>query len=312
LKKQYQIVREKAVRAFREQAQQTEQNIQTILPLSEVVWLLEQGLGQLIRAVGQELMQSVMEAEVRQRVGDPHQPNRQREYYRWGQEQGYCVVDDRKFRCLARAFGAGAGPKRRWAATNCSNGALMKEAVWTKVMHGLSIAATEKSSNSLSRRTGWRSPPLASTSFAPAVSGCNGFVACALRRRRAATVTRHCTHGPIVVRRSSNGACRWQLHSLLARLSRIDVLVIDDWAMASLGESERRDFWEICEDRYQVRSTILASRNCQSPAGTSRLAIRRWPTASSTGLSTTAIASRCLATRCARTAGSLTHSCSAK
>jgi len=29
---------------------------------------------------------------------------------------------------------------------------------------------------------------------------------------------------------------------LLARLSRIDVLVIDDWAMAPLSEPERRDF----------------------------------------------------------------------
>ena len=37
------------------------------------------------------------------------------------------------------------------------------------------------------------------------------------------------------------------LRHLLARLSRIDVLVIDDWAMAPLSEPERGDFWEICE-----------------------------------------------------------------
>jgi len=30
--------------------------------------------------------------------------------------------------------------------------------------------------------------------------------------------------------------------------------------MAPLSEPERRDFWEICEDRYQVRSTILSSQ----------------------------------------------------
>lgn len=48
--------------------------------------------------------------------------------------------------------------------------------------------------------------------------------------------------------------------SLLMRLSRIDVLVIDDWAMAPMKESERRDFWEICEDRYQARSMILTSQ----------------------------------------------------
>ena len=56
------------------------------------------------------------------------------------------------------------------------------------------------------------------------------------------------------------------LRHLLARLSRIDVLVIDDWAMAPLAETERRDFWEICEDRYQTRSTIL----------TSQLPVSRW------------------------------------
>ena len=56
------------------------------------------------------------------------------------------------------------------------------------------------------------------------------------------------------------------LRSMLARLSRIDVLVIDDWVMAPLSENERRDFWEICEDRYQTRSTIL----------TSQLPVARW------------------------------------
>lgn len=50
------------------------------------------------------------------------------------------------------------------------------------------------------------------------------------------------------------------LRHLLARLGRLDVLVVDDWAMAPLSESERRDFWEICEDRYQRRSTVLASQ----------------------------------------------------
>src|SRR5262249_24545972 len=47
---------------------------------------------------------------------------------------------------------------------------------------------------------------------------------------------------------------------LLARISRIDVLVVDDWAMAPLTETERRDFWEICEERYQTRSVILTSQ----------------------------------------------------
>jgi len=47
---------------------------------------------------------------------------------------------------------------------------------------------------------------------------------------------------------------------LLRRLSQTDVLVIDDWAMTPLNEMERRDFLEICDDRYQARSIILTSQ----------------------------------------------------
>jgi DNA replication protein DnaC len=50
------------------------------------------------------------------------------------------------------------------------------------------------------------------------------------------------------------------LRSRLARLAKMDVLVVDDWAMAPLSDLERRDFLEICEDRYQIRSTILTSQ----------------------------------------------------
>ena len=47
---------------------------------------------------------------------------------------------------------------------------------------------------------------------------------------------------------------------LLLKLSRVDVLVLDDFAMAPLKDSERRDFLEICDDRYQRRSIILTSQ----------------------------------------------------
>jgi DNA replication protein DnaC len=50
------------------------------------------------------------------------------------------------------------------------------------------------------------------------------------------------------------------LRTLLARWARLQVLVVDDWAMAPLTDTERRDFLEICEDRYQQRSMILTSQ----------------------------------------------------
>ena len=46
----------------------------------------------------------------------------------------------------------------------------------------------------------------------------------------------------------------------LAKLARVDILVLDDFAMAPQKEQERRDFLEICDDRYQRRSTLLTSQ----------------------------------------------------
>lgn len=46
----------------------------------------------------------------------------------------------------------------------------------------------------------------------------------------------------------------------LARFARVDVLVLDDWGIAPLGEAERRDLIEVIEDREGLRSTIVASQ----------------------------------------------------
>ncbi len=91
------------------------------------------------------------------------------------------------------------------------------------------------------------------------------------------------------------------LRHLLARLGRIEVLVIDDWAMAPGNESARREVWEICEDRYQTRSTVL----------TSQLPVSRWhermgdPTIADGILDSLVpmpIASRCAESPCEKTA----------
>ena len=47
---------------------------------------------------------------------------------------------------------------------------------------------------------------------------------------------------------------------MLSRLARIDVLVIDDWALTSVRDTDRGDLLEILEDRYGNRSTIMTSQ----------------------------------------------------
>lgn len=53
---------------------------------------------------------------------------------------------------------------------------------------------------------------------------------------------------------------------LLQRLAKVRVLIVDDWGLAPLGDTERRDFLEILEDRHNTTSTIMASQ----------LPIRKW------------------------------------
>jgi len=48
--------------------------------------------------------------------------------------------------------------------------------------------------------------------------------------------------------------------SALARLSRIDVLILDDFLLAPMKDAERRDLLEVLEDRYERAATIVTSQ----------------------------------------------------
>jgi DNA replication protein DnaC len=47
---------------------------------------------------------------------------------------------------------------------------------------------------------------------------------------------------------------------VLERLAKLDLLAIDDWLLAPLRDTERRDLVEIIEDRSERASTIIASQ----------------------------------------------------
>ena len=93
------------------------------------------------------------------------------------------------------------------------------------------------------------------------------FVACALAQKACRDgYSALYTRAAALFRDLAIARADGSLRNVLAKLARIDVLVIDDWAMAPLTEPERRDFWEISEDRYQTRSLVL----------TSQLPVTRW------------------------------------
>ena len=47
---------------------------------------------------------------------------------------------------------------------------------------------------------------------------------------------------------------------LLRSYAKADLLVLDDWGLTRLSAEERGDLLEIMEDRYQLRSTVVASQ----------------------------------------------------
>ncbi len=47
---------------------------------------------------------------------------------------------------------------------------------------------------------------------------------------------------------------------LLEKTAKSDVLVLDDWGLSVLTESQRKDLLELIEDRYNLRSTIIATQ----------------------------------------------------
>ena len=87
MKKRYQIDREQAVGKFQEQAKHSEESLQLTLPLKEVAAALQEGVGRLMRDAGLELMQLVMDNEVRQLAGERYERRAPEQPYRWGREQ---------------------------------------------------------------------------------------------------------------------------------------------------------------------------------------------------------------------------------
>jgi DNA replication protein DnaC len=47
---------------------------------------------------------------------------------------------------------------------------------------------------------------------------------------------------------------------LLVSLSRVDLLILDDWGLAPMADRERRDLLEVVEDRYGRKATLVASQ----------------------------------------------------
>jgi putative transposase len=139
MKRRYQIDRQRAVQQFRQLAQEENPNLQMIFPMAEVVSLLQEGVGHLLREAGLALMNLVMEEEVRHLAGERHQQHRERRAHRWGKEDGYCVVDGQKVPMRRTRLRTRENREQRLGSYELfQRSSPLEQSVWDKMMRGLS------------------------------------------------------------------------------------------------------------------------------------------------------------------------------
>ena len=139
MKKQYQIDKQRAVQQFRRIATEKNPNIQMILPLADIVGLLQEGVGNLLRETGLALMQTVMDEEVRHLAGERHQQHEGRRAHRWGKEDGYCVVDGQKVPIRKTRLRTPEKREQRLGSYELfQRSGPLQAGVWDKMMRGLS------------------------------------------------------------------------------------------------------------------------------------------------------------------------------
>jgi len=140
LKKTYQISRRRAVEKFRKLALASPTPIQLTFPLADIAELAQTSLGDLLRGVGRAFIESVMEVEVEELAGKRSQPNPKRTIYRWGSEEGFCLIDGQRVpiqRPRLRSRTQREVPLGSYELFQRAS--LLGDTVWQKIMLGLTM-----------------------------------------------------------------------------------------------------------------------------------------------------------------------------
>jgi transposase-like protein len=139
MKKPYQIESQRAVKQLEAMAADGNPAVQMMLPMAEMVGWLSQGVGELMRQAGVQLMSLLMEEEVRELVGERSQPQAERTANRWGTERGYCVVMGQKVPIQRPRVRTTEDREVRLGSYEMFHrGEPLTETVWEKLMLGLS------------------------------------------------------------------------------------------------------------------------------------------------------------------------------
>ncbi|MGB7759799.1 MAG: IS256 family transposase [Bryobacteraceae bacterium] len=113
--------------------------VQMMLPMAEMMGWLRKGVGELIRQAGLQLMDLLMQEEVRELAGERSQRQSERTANRWGSERGYCVVMGQKVPIQRPRVRTTDDKEVRLGSYEMFHrGEPLTETVWEKLMLGLS------------------------------------------------------------------------------------------------------------------------------------------------------------------------------
>jgi putative transposase len=139
MKKPYQIESQRAVKQLEAMAATGNRSVQMVLPMAEMVGWLRKGVGELVRQAALELINLLMQEEVRELVGERSHRQPDRTSNRWGSERGYCVVMGQKVPIQRpRVRSTDDQEVRLGSYEMFHRGEPLTETVWEKLMLGLS------------------------------------------------------------------------------------------------------------------------------------------------------------------------------
>jgi transposase-like protein len=139
MKKPYQIEAQRAIKQLDAMVADGNLAVQMILPMAEMMGWLRKGVGELIRQAGLQLMDLLMQEEVRELAGERSQRQSDRTANRWGSERGYCVVMGQKVPIQRPRVRTTEDKEVRLGSYEMFHrGEPLTETVWEKLMFGLS------------------------------------------------------------------------------------------------------------------------------------------------------------------------------
>lgn len=139
MKKPYQIEAQRAIQQLDAMVADGNLAVQMMLPMAEMMGWLRKGVGELIRQAGLQLMDLLMQEEVRELAGERSQRQSDRTANRWGSERGYCVVMGQKVPIQRPRVRTTEDKEVRLGSYEMFHrGEPLTETVWEKLMLGLS------------------------------------------------------------------------------------------------------------------------------------------------------------------------------